>query len=77
MRYFGNSTALKGFPDGRVVKNPPAKAGDSGDTVRSLGQEDPLKKEMATHCSILAWEFSWTEEPGRLSSLGSQRVGHN
>ena len=45
--------------------------------VRSLGQEDPLEKEMATHSSILAWKIPWTEDPGRLQSMGSQRVGHN
>ena len=45
--------------------------------VRSLGQEDPLKKEMATHSSILAWKIPWMEEPGRLQSMGSQRVGHD
>ena len=45
--------------------------------VRSLGQEDPLEKEMATYSSILAWKIPWTEEPGRLESMGSQRVGHN
>ena len=45
--------------------------------VRSLSQEDPLEKEMATHSSILAWRISWTEEPGRLQSMGSQRVGHD
>ena len=45
--------------------------------VRSLGQEDPLEKEMATHSSILAWRIPWTEEPGRLQATGSQRVGHN
>ena len=45
--------------------------------VRSLRQEDPLEKEMATHSSILAWRISWTEEPGRLQSMGSQRLGHN
>ena len=45
--------------------------------VRSLGQEDPLEKEMATHSSILAWRISWTEEPGRLQSTGSQRVGQD
>ena len=45
--------------------------------VRSLGQEDPLKKEMATHFSILAWKIPWTEEAGRLQSKGSQRVGHD
>ena len=45
--------------------------------VRSLGQEDPLEKEMAAHSSILAWKIPWTEEPGRLQSMGSQRVGHD
>ena len=45
--------------------------------VRSLGQEDPLEKEMATHSSTLAWKIPWTEEPSRLQSMGSQRVGHN
>ena len=43
----------------------------------SLGQEDPLEKEMATHSSIPAWEIPWTEEPGRLWSMGSQRVKYN
>ena len=45
--------------------------------VQSLGQEDPLEKEMVTHSSILAWRIPWTEEPGGLQSTGSQRVGHN
>ena len=45
--------------------------------VRSLGQEDSLEKEMATHSSTVAWEISWTEEPGRLQSMGPQRVGYN
>ena len=45
--------------------------------VQSLGQEDPLEKEMATHSSILAWSITWTEEPGRLQSMGLQRVGQN
>ena len=45
--------------------------------VRSLGWEDPLEKEMATHSSILAWRIPWTEEPGGLQSTGSQRVGHD
>ena len=45
--------------------------------VRSLGWEDPLEKEMATHSSILAWRIPWTEEPGGLQSMGSQRVGHD
>ena len=45
--------------------------------VRSLGWEDLLEKEMATHSSILAWKIPWTEEPSRLQSMGSQRVGHD
>ena len=45
--------------------------------VQSLGQEDPLEKEMATHSSILTWKIPWTEEPGELQSMGSQRVGHD
>ena len=45
--------------------------------VQSLGWEDPLEKEMATHSSILAWKIPWTEEPGKLQSIGSQRVGHD
>ena len=54
---------LMGFPRGSVVKNSPVK---QETWVWSLGQEDPLEKEMATHSSILAWEILWTEEPGRL-----------
>ena len=45
--------------------------------VRFLGWEDPLEKAMATHSSTLAWKIPWTEEPGRLQSMGPQRVGHN
>ena len=45
--------------------------------VQSVGWEDPLEKEMSTHSSILAWRIPWTEEPGRLQSMGLQRVGHN
>ena len=45
--------------------------------VRSLGQEDPLEKEMAAHSSIPAWKIPWTEEPGGLQSMGSQRVEHD
>ena len=57
-----------------MVKNLPAK---QEKWLLSLGQEDPLEKEMATHSSILAWEIPWTEEPGGLQSMGSQRVGHD
>ena len=63
-----------GFPGGSAVKNLPANAGEPG---LSLGQEDPLEKEMATHSSILAWEIPWTEELGRLQSMGLQRVEHD
>ena len=45
--------------------------------VRSLGQKDPLEKGMATHSSILDWRIPWTEEPSRLYSMGSQRIGHD
>ena len=45
--------------------------------VRSLGREGPLEKEMATHSSTLGWRIPWKEEPGRLQSMGSQRVGHD
>ena len=65
---------LLGFPGGSVVKNPPTNATDAGSV---LGQEDPLEKEMATRSSVLAWEIPWTEEPGGLPSLGSQRAGHD
>ncbi|MES9130246.1 hypothetical protein ABEQ10_11990, partial [Cutibacterium acnes] len=56
------------------VKNPPAM---QETWVQSLGWEDPLEKEMATHSSILAWRIPWTEEPGGLQSMGSQRVRHD
>ena len=60
-----------------VIKNLPANAGDAGDLVLSLGQEDPLEKEMATHSSIRAWRIPGTEEPGRLQSIVSHRVRHD
>ena len=60
-----------------VVKNLPANAGDIRDEVRSLGWEDPLEEEMAPHSSILAWKNPWTEEPGGLQSMESQRVRHD
>ena len=59
-----------GFPDGSVAKNLSAMREAQ---VQSLGQEYPLEKEMATHSRILAWEIPWTEEPGRLQSIGSQK----
>ena len=57
-----------------MVKNLPAVQEIQ---IQSLGQEDPLEKGMATHCSILAWRIPWTEKPGRLQSMGSHRVGHD
>ena len=65
---------IVGFPDGLVVKNLPAVQEMQ---VQSLGREDSLEKEIATHSTILDWEIPWTEEPGRLQSMGSQRVGHD
>ena len=60
----------KGFPGGSAVKNPPAMQEAQ---IRFLGWEDPLEKQMATHSSILVWEIPWTEEPGGLKSMGSQK----
>ena len=58
----------------QMVKNLPAMQESQ---VQSLGQEDLLAKEMAAHSSILTWRIPWTEGPGRLQSMGKQRVGHN
>ena len=58
-----------------MVKNPPA--GDAGELGSIPGSGDPLEEDMATHSSILAWKMSWTEKPGGLQSIGSQRVGHD
>ena len=65
-----------GGPSGSVVKNPPAMLGTQETWVRSLGREDPLEEGMATHSSALAWRIPWTEEPGGLRPVESQRVGH-
>ena len=67
--------ALSGaFLVSRTVKNLPTMLET---LVQSVGQEDPLQKGMATHSSILAWRIPWTEKPGRLQSIGLQRVGHD
>ena len=58
----------------QMVKHPPAT---QETWLQSLGGEDPLEKEMATHSSVLAWEILWREEPGGLQSMGSQRVGQD
>ena len=62
------------FPGGSEVK---ASASNARDPGSFLGWEDPLEKEMAIHSSILAWRIPWTEEPGGLQSMESQRVGHD
>ena len=64
----------QGFPGGSAMKNLPAM---QEMCVRSLGREDPLEKEMATHSNIPDWEIPWTEEPGRVQSMWWQRVKHN
>ena len=63
-----------GLPGGSDGKECVCSAGDPGSTS---GQEDPLENRMATHCSILAWEIPWTEEPGGLQSMGHKRVRHD
>ena len=60
-----------------VPKNPPANAEDTREMGLVPGSEDPLEEGTATHSSILAWRIPWTEEPGGLQSIASQRVGHN
>ena len=70
----GSPSSQLGFPDGSMVKNPLAMQETQ---VQSLGQKDPLEKEMSTYFNILAWEISWTGEPGRLQSMGLQRVQHD
>ena len=66
-----SSWASLGGSDGKE------SACNAGDLVQSLGWEDPLGEEMATHSSILAWRIPWAEEPGSLQPMGSQRVRHN
>ena len=65
---------MSASPVAQMVKH---SSGIQETWVQSQGQEDPLEKEMAAHSSILAWKISWTEEPGGLQSVGSQRVGHD
>ena len=60
-----------------MVKYPSANGEATGDVGLILGWEDPMEEEMATHSSIFAYKNSWTEKPGGLQSIGSQRVGHN
>ena len=63
-----------GFPGGSAVKNPPAMQKLKETRVQSLGQEDPLEKDMAIHFSILAWRIPWMEEPSGIQSTDSQRL---
>ena len=65
---------ILGFPGDSDIKNLPTRQEIQ---VRSLGQEDPLEKGLETHSIILAWRIPWTEDPGGLQSMESQRVGHN
>ena len=73
-RNMGGDIDRMGFPGGSVIKNLPMMQETQ---VQSLGQEDPLEESMARHSSILAWRIPWTEKPGGLGSIGSQRVGHD
>ena len=61
----------------QLVKNPPAIQETQEMRVPSLGREDPMEEEMAAHSSMLAWGIPWTEEPGGLQSMGSERVSHD
>ena len=66
-----------GVPSGSTIKNPPAVQKMQETWVQSLGWEDPLEEGTATHSSVLAWRIPWLEKPGRLQSMGSQRVRHD
>ena len=70
-------TCIWTFHSDKEVKNLPATQKPQEMWAWSLGQEDPLKEDMATHSSILAWRISWTEDHEELESIGSQRVGHD
>ena len=74
MRFADNLVILRGIPGDSDGKE---SACNAGDLIRSLGWEDSLEKEMATHSSILAGRIPWAEEPGKLQSTGSQRVGYD
>ena len=65
-----------GFPGGASGAEPACGAGGTGDVGLIPGWEDPLEEGMAIHSSTLAWRIPWTEQPGRLESMGSQRAGH-
>ena len=71
--YHTNDAMIGGFPGGSVVKKKKIELPMQESRVQSLGQEDPLEKEMATHSSILGWEIPRTEEPGELQSVESQK----
>ena len=74
LEFSGSYTTIRASLVAQTVKRLPTMRETR---VRSLGREDPLEKAMATHSSTLAWKIPWTEEPGRLQSMGSQRVGHD
>ena len=74
MVIWGRDQPLLGFPGGSDSKESACSAGDP-DSIPGSGRS--LEKEMATHCSVLAWRIAWTVEPGGLQSLGLKRVGHN
>ena len=74
LTFLSPRSQILGFPGGSDGKQFACNAGDPGSFP---DQEVPLEKEMATHSSILAWGIPWTEEPGRLQSMGSQSVGHS
>ena len=71
------NNVICGFPGGSVVKNLPAVQEPQQMWIRSLSWEVPLEDGMATHSSILAWRIQWTEEPGGLQLMGSQRIRHD
>ena len=75
--YWKKMSSAEGFPGGTSGDEPACQCKRQEMRVWSLGREDPLEEGMASHSSILAWKIPWTEVPGRLQSMGSQRAGHN
>ena len=75
--YLVTNIFYHGFPQWLSYKKSTFNEKSQETGVQSLGWEDPLEKEMATHFSVLAWRIPWTEEPGGLQSMRSQRVGHD
>ena len=75
--FYFHRVIIRSFPDGSEIENLPAMQETQEIRVQSLGREETMEKEMATHSSIVAYKIPWAEKPGRLQSIASQRVRHD